>query len=149
MPKEFHLKFQVQKQPPEVFLEISQVSLENTCARVSFLMKFQAETCNFIKRETLTQVFSFEFCEISKNTFFIEALRATASELNYYFIMSNVTNFHKYYRGEVTREEKIMNHYIKFSISGCISGTEYVFFTFNLTFTLNFSTSSFSLVIFS
>ena len=94
-------------------------------------------------------MFSFEFCEISKNTFFIEALRATASELNYYFIMSHVTNFHKYYRGEVTREVKIMNHYIKFSISGCISGTEYVFFTFNLTFTLNFSTSSFSLVIFS
>ena len=26
--------------------------------------------CNFIKKETLTQVFSCEFCEISKNTFF-------------------------------------------------------------------------------
>ena len=29
---------------------------------------FQA--CNFIKKETLAQVFSCEFCEISKNTFF-------------------------------------------------------------------------------
>ena len=94
-------------------------------------------------------MFSFEFCEISKDTFFTEALRATASELNYYFFVSHVTNFHKYYRGEVTGEEKIMNHYIQFSISGCISGTEYVFFAFNLTFTLNFSTSSFSLAIFS
>ena len=27
------------------------------------------ETCNFIKKETLAQVFSCEFCEISKNTF--------------------------------------------------------------------------------
>ena len=27
------------------------------------------EACNFIKKETLAQVFSYEFCEISKNTF--------------------------------------------------------------------------------
>ena len=26
--------------------------------------------CNFIKKETLAQMFSFEFCETSKNTFF-------------------------------------------------------------------------------
>ena len=30
---------------------------------------------NFIKKETLAQVFSYEFCEISKNTFFTEHLR--------------------------------------------------------------------------
>ena len=35
--------------------------------------------CNFIKKETLAQVFSCEFCEISKNTFFTEHFRATAS----------------------------------------------------------------------
>ena len=28
------------------------------------------EACNFIKKETLAQVFSCEFCEISKNTFY-------------------------------------------------------------------------------
>ena len=28
------------------------------------------QACNFIKKETLAQVFSCEFCEISKNTFF-------------------------------------------------------------------------------
>ena len=28
------------------------------------------EVCNFIKKETLAQVFSCEFCEISKNAFF-------------------------------------------------------------------------------
>ena len=37
------------------------------------------EACNFIKKETLTQVFSCEFCEICKNTFFTEQLRMTAS----------------------------------------------------------------------
>ena len=46
----------------DVFLEISQTSQENTCTRVSFLIKFQ--------EETLAQVFSCEFCEISKNNFF-------------------------------------------------------------------------------
>ena len=34
--------------------------------------------CNFIKKETLAQVFSCEFFEISKNTFLIEHLRTTA-----------------------------------------------------------------------
>ena len=52
----------------KVFLEISQNSQENTCAGV-----------NFIKKETLAPVFSSEFCEIPKNTFFTEHLRTTFS----------------------------------------------------------------------
>ena len=40
-----------------------------------FLIKLQAEACNFNKKETLAQVFSCKFCEISKNTFFTEHLR--------------------------------------------------------------------------
>ena len=49
----------------KVHLEISPNSQENTYGRVSFL-----EACNFIllKKETLTQGFSSEFCEVSKNT---------------------------------------------------------------------------------
>ena len=47
----------------KLFLEISQNSQENTCARVSFLIK----------------MFSCEFCEISKSTFFTEHLWMTAS----------------------------------------------------------------------
>ena len=35
----------------KVFLDISQNSQENTCVRVSFLIKLQG--CNFIKKETL------------------------------------------------------------------------------------------------
>ena len=37
------------------------------------------QACNFIKKETLALVFSWEFCEISKNTFFTEHLWTTAS----------------------------------------------------------------------
>ena len=40
-------------------------------------VKQSANFCNFIKKETLAQVFSCEFCEISKNTFFAEHLWAT------------------------------------------------------------------------
>ena len=59
------------------FLEISQNSQENSCTRVSFLIK----AYNFIKKETLAQVFSCEFCEIFKNTFFTEHLWTTASSI--------------------------------------------------------------------
>ena len=47
-----------------MFLKISQNSQENTCSRVSVLIK-----SNFVKIEILAQVFPCEFCEISKNTF--------------------------------------------------------------------------------
>ena len=50
----------------KVFLEISQNRQENTCARVSFLIKLQALGR---LRQALAQAFSCEFCEISKNTF--------------------------------------------------------------------------------
>ena len=53
----------------KVFLEISQNSQENTCARTSFLIMLHASASNFIKKETLAQVFSWEFSEISKSTF--------------------------------------------------------------------------------
>ena len=48
---------------------MSQNSQENACARVSFLIKLQAEACNF------------KFCEFFKNTFFTEHIWATASAL--------------------------------------------------------------------
>ena len=39
------------------------------------------EAGNFIKKETLAQVFSCEFCEISNKKFFTEHLWTAASEL--------------------------------------------------------------------
>ena len=70
------------KEAAQVFLKISQNPQENTFARVSFLTKLQ-EVCNFIKKETLAQVFFSEFCEIFKNIFFIEHLLVTASDYFY------------------------------------------------------------------
>ena len=42
-------------------------SQENTCAGVSVLIKVQV--CNFVRKETLTLVFSYEFYEIFNKTF--------------------------------------------------------------------------------
>ena len=56
----------------KVLLEISQNSRENTRAR--------PEACNFIKKESLVQLFSSEFCEISQNTFFYRTPLVAASE---------------------------------------------------------------------
>ena len=68
-----------------MFLKISQNSQENACARVFFLIKFQAEASKFIKKETLAQVLFGEFCQtFLKKTFFIEHLQATASVYKYY-----------------------------------------------------------------
>ena len=53
----------------KIFLKVSQNSQGNTCARTYF----------FIKKETLEQVFSCEFYEILKYTYFTEHLRVTAS----------------------------------------------------------------------
>ena len=45
-----------------------------------FFNKVAGGTFNFIQKETLAQVFSYKFCEIFKNTFFLEHLWR---ELNY------------------------------------------------------------------
>ena len=63
----------------KVFLKFLQNSRENTCAGVSFLKSYRPEACNFFKKETLAQVFSGEFCEISMNTFFRRTPLVTAS----------------------------------------------------------------------
>ena len=82
----------IQKQPPEVFFEkgvlrnFAKFTGKQLCQSL-FLIKLQAEACNFIKKETcnfvkkeaLAQVFACEFCQISENNFFKEHLRTTAS----------------------------------------------------------------------
>ena len=88
-----------------MFLEISQNLQENTCVRASFLIKLQArpEACNFIKKETLTQVFPFKFCEISKNTFFYRTPLVVASE-NDNITITNTTSM------DLTRAAKEEQH---------------------------------------
>ena len=48
--------------------ELSQRTNSYSLIYLAQIVLFSA--CNFIKKETLAQVFSCEFCEISKNTFF-------------------------------------------------------------------------------
>ena len=49
-----------------------------------FFNKVAGQAFNFVKKEALAQEFSCEFFEISKNTFFTEHLRTTASTGNFY-----------------------------------------------------------------
>ena len=53
----------------KVLLNILQISQENTCASLFF------HNVGGPKKETLTQVFSCEICNIFKKTFFTEHLR--------------------------------------------------------------------------
>ena len=62
-----------------MFLKISQNLRENTCARVSFFNKV-ADLRPAVLLKRLWQLFSCELCEIFKNNFFTEPLRATASK---------------------------------------------------------------------
>ena len=57
--------YMIQKQQPEMFCK-------KRC-------KKSPEACNFVKKETLAQIFSCEFCEVFRNTFFTEHLWTTAS----------------------------------------------------------------------
>ena len=58
-----------------------QMTLRKILENVFFeaLEAFFKKACNFIKKESLAQVFSCEFCEIFKNTFFTEHFRTIAS----------------------------------------------------------------------
>ena len=68
----------------KVSLKISEKSQENTCASLFFKSFLPV---NFIKKETLVQVFSCEFCEIFKNTFFHWTPPVAASGLCNYAVL--------------------------------------------------------------
>ena len=55
-----------------------------------FYQSLRLEACKFIKKETLAQVFSSEFYEIFKSTFFTGQLRATASVMGLTLIHGNM-----------------------------------------------------------
>ena len=55
---------------------------KHLCQNLVFnnVVGLRPEACNFIKKETLVQVFSCEFCEISRNTFSYRTPPVAASE---------------------------------------------------------------------
>ena len=73
---------------PDVFCKkgvlrnFAKITGKQLCQSLCF-NKVADQACNFIKIETLAQVFSCEFGEISRNTFFSLHLRETASVLKY------------------------------------------------------------------
>ena len=79
--KKVFLKISLKSQ--ENTCAISLKSQENTCARDFFLIKLQA-SATLIKKQTLAQVFSCEFCEIFENTFFYRTPLVAASAYNYF-----------------------------------------------------------------
>ena len=70
---------------PEVFCKkgalrnIAKFTEKPLCQSL-FLNKVAGAGCNFIKKETLAQLFSCKFCEISKNTFSYRTPPVAASE---------------------------------------------------------------------
>ena len=63
-----------------MYLKITQVSQENTCVGVFINKVAGQKDRNFNKKDTPTQVFSFEICEIFNNTFFYRTAPMAASE---------------------------------------------------------------------
>ena len=97
-----------------VFLKISQNSQGNTCARVSFLIKLPVSDTG----ETLAPVFSFEFYEISKKTFFYRTPPMAASEFSekiffkkpFDFVVTKTGNDHKRPQTTSKRPQTTTNH---------------------------------------
>ena len=85
-------KLNVRSSHPEVFCKKG--VLKN-------FAKFTGLACNFIKKETLTQVLSCEFCEISENTFFTEHIQMTASFLHGECLLWNARKLKRF--DEITR----------------------------------------------
>ena len=75
----------MQKQPPEVFCEkrcfqkFRKIHRKTPVPENTLKTLENTLACNFIKKESLAQVFSCKFCEISKNTFSYRTAQMTAS----------------------------------------------------------------------
>ena len=94
--KQWHKKFCIQRRPKnsiitkrkggvlykKLFLSILQYSQENTCVGVFFK--------TLLKKETPTQVFSGQYREIFKKSYFEEHLWTAASESFYFYVSLNV-----------------------------------------------------------
>ena len=81
--KEIPLKFRSSDRRcsvKKVFLEISQNSQENTCARVSFLIKLQARPSTLLKKRLWHRCFPVNFENFLRTPFFTEHLWVTASQ---------------------------------------------------------------------
>ena len=88
------------------------------------LLKKRPQACNFIKKETLAQVFCYEFCKISKNTFsYRTPLVATSWVLTGIFCMKKT----KHFLNQLTLSTHAANlaHYFRNSMRKKCPNTEF------------------------
>ena len=84
---------------PEVFskkcvLENFAKNNRKTLVPEYFLIKFQAQACNFIKKQPLVQVFSCGFCKIFKNTFLLNTSGRLLLAISEPFFMATCVSFY-------------------------------------------------------
>ena len=124
----------LQRQPPEVF-----------CQKKMFLEILQ-KACNFIKKDTLAQVFSCEFCGTSRNMFSAEPatehLQATASAPSsvislllllispMFVFRSNSKGFKEFEPGISFSLSRFHRFYYLFPCFFCLSQFCFIFFFF-------------------
>ena len=89
MCRSSHQRCSVKRGVPGNF---AKYTVKHLCQRLFFNKVAGLQACNFIKKESLAQVFPCEFCEISKNTFFPEHLRMIAFDRGKNFNLSWLTH---------------------------------------------------------
>ena len=95
-----------------VFLKISQNLQENTCVGV-FFNKVVRKAFNFIKKEIPTQVFSCEYCEVFKKTYFHWTPLVAASSI-LENSLSRCTNFSPSTKTKKARHSKMLSDCCRF-----------------------------------
>ena len=76
----------------KLFLEISENSQENTCARVSFLIELPAYACNIIKKENPARCFPVNFEKFLRSFFHRTPLLAASKEPLKYYLMITISS---------------------------------------------------------
>ena len=108
----------------KVFLEISQNSQKNTCARVSFLISCRPEACNFIWKRLWHRCFPVNFTKFLRTPFLQNTSgRLILQSLIFYKVAAGACNFtkirlwHKCFPAELAKFLK--TPFLQNTSSGC------------------------------
>ena len=89
------------------FMNICSNSFYTKPAKI--LDKSRHQACNFTKKETLAQVFSCEFSEILKNTFFTEHFRTSASFWIWEWKSHETLTIYNFWKKKRKKNSKVFN----------------------------------------
>ena len=89
----FNITIEPMKSPRIHVFDIKVRQMTFLFSNVNLNVILHAWACNFIKKDTLTQVFSCEFCEIFRSTFFTENLRGLLLD----FVTTILTSFFTFF----------------------------------------------------